>query len=104
MEKKYVEDFRINPSWGVKEFQDHVMRTHNCELSRDQSYRAKRKAINLITGTKEEQFDMLWHYCAEQFDMFCSLQTRVFSRMSTHNRGEFEKAPEGRAAIDSGRY
>ncbi|XP_059299219.1 uncharacterized protein LOC132051950 [Lycium ferocissimum] len=63
--KKYVEEFRINPSWGVKEFQAHVMRKHSSTLSRHQSYRAKRKALDLITGTKEEQFDMLWDYCAE---------------------------------------
>ncbi|KAL3358882.1 hypothetical protein AABB24_015792 [Solanum stoloniferum] len=63
--KKYIEDFRINPSWGVKEFQAHIMRTHKCTLSRYQSYRAKKKATKLITGTKEEQFNMLWDYCAE---------------------------------------
>ncbi|KAK6777378.1 hypothetical protein RDI58_024095 [Solanum bulbocastanum] len=63
--KKYVEEFRINPSWGVKEFQTHVMRTHNCTITRTQAYMAKRKALDLITGTKEEQFDMLWDYCAE---------------------------------------
>ncbi|KAH0647636.1 hypothetical protein KY290_033628 [Solanum tuberosum] len=63
--KKYVEEFRINPSWGVKEFQTHVMRTYNCTITRTQAYMAKRKALDLITGTKEEQFDMLWDYCAE---------------------------------------
>ncbi|KAH0644780.1 hypothetical protein KY284_032664 [Solanum tuberosum] len=63
--KKYVEEFRINPSWGVKEFQTHVMRTHNCTITRTQAYMAKRKALDLITGTKEEQFDMLWDFCAE---------------------------------------
>ncbi|KAH0669912.1 hypothetical protein KY285_024055 [Solanum tuberosum] len=63
--KKYVEEFRINPSWGVKEFQTHVMRAHNCTITRKQAYMAKKKALDLITGTKEEQFDMLWNYCAE---------------------------------------
>nr|AAP45178.2 Zinc knuckle family protein [Solanum bulbocastanum] len=63
--KKYADEFKINPSWGVKEFQAHVMRKHSCTLSRYQSYRAKKKALNLITGTKKEQFDMLWDYCAE---------------------------------------
>ncbi|KAK4372197.1 hypothetical protein RND71_007581 [Anisodus tanguticus] len=63
--KKYVEEFRINPSWGVKEFQAHVMRNHSCTLSRHQAYWAKRKALDLITRTKEEQFDMLWDCCAE---------------------------------------
>ncbi|KAK6782878.1 hypothetical protein RDI58_020674 [Solanum bulbocastanum] len=42
--KKYADEFKINPSWGVKEFQAHVMRKHR---------------------TKKEQFDMLWDYCAE---------------------------------------
>ncbi|KAH0706247.1 hypothetical protein KY285_010754 [Solanum tuberosum] len=63
--KKYAHEFKINPSWGVKEFQTHVMRKHSCTLSRHQSYRVKKKALDLITGTKEEQFDMLWDYCAE---------------------------------------
>lgn len=63
--KKYVEEFKINPNWGVKEFQAHVMRSHNCTISRNQAYMAKRKALDLITGTKEEQFEMLWDYCAE---------------------------------------
>ena len=63
--KKYVEEFRINPSWGVKEFQAHVMRTHNCTITRNQAYMAKRKALALIRGSKEEQFEMLWDYCAE---------------------------------------
>lgn len=49
----------------MKEFQAHVMRTHKCTLSRYQSYKAKRKALNLITGTKEEQFNILRDYCAE---------------------------------------
>ncbi|KAH0709178.1 hypothetical protein KY284_010605 [Solanum tuberosum] len=63
--KKYAHEFKINPSWGVKEFQTHVMRKHSCTLNRHQSYRVKKKALDLITGTKEEQFDMLWDYCAE---------------------------------------
>ncbi|XP_055807042.1 uncharacterized protein LOC129875841 [Solanum dulcamara] len=63
--KKYVEELKINLNWGVKEFQDHVMRTHNCTISRNQAYMAKRKALDLITETKEEQFEMLWDYCAE---------------------------------------
>ncbi|KAH0672901.1 hypothetical protein KY290_025184 [Solanum tuberosum] len=63
--KKYVEEFRINPSWGVKEFQTHVMRAHNCTITRKQAYMAKKKALDLITETKEEQFDMLRNYCAE---------------------------------------
>ncbi|KAK6802887.1 hypothetical protein RDI58_000671 [Solanum bulbocastanum] len=61
--KNYVEEFRINPNWGMKEF--HVMRSHNCTISLNQAYKAKRKALDLITGTKEEQFEMLWDYCAE---------------------------------------
>ncbi|KAH0645086.1 hypothetical protein KY284_032970 [Solanum tuberosum] len=63
--KKYADEFKINSSWGVKEFQAHVMRKHSCTLSRHQSYMAKKKALDLITGTKEEQFDMLWDYYAE---------------------------------------
>ncbi|KAK6777852.1 hypothetical protein RDI58_024570 [Solanum bulbocastanum] len=42
------------------------MRTHNFTITRTQAYMAKRKALDLITGTKEEQFDMLWDYCLEQ--------------------------------------
>ncbi|KAF3671823.1 hypothetical protein FXO38_06406 [Capsicum annuum] len=63
--KKYMEEFRINPSWGVKEFQAHVMRAHNCTITQNQAYMVKRKALDLITGTREEQYDMLWDYCSE---------------------------------------
>ncbi|KAM3245850.1 hypothetical protein P3L10_007617 [Capsicum annuum] len=63
--KKYIEEFRINPRWGVKEFQAHVMRAHNCTITRNQANMAKRKALDLITGTREEQYHMLWDYCAE---------------------------------------
>ncbi|KAH0743227.1 hypothetical protein KY290_031220 [Solanum tuberosum] len=52
--KKYADELRINPSWGVKEFQAHVMRKHSFTLSRHPSYKAKKKALDLITGTKEE--------------------------------------------------
>ncbi|KAG5581287.1 hypothetical protein H5410_051914 [Solanum commersonii] len=62
--KKYVEEVRINSSWGVKEFQTQVMRTHNCTITRTQAYMKKTKTLDLIIGTKEEKFDMLWDYCA----------------------------------------
>lgn len=65
MAKKYENEFIINPSWGVKEFQAHVMRKYSCTFDRHQSYSAKKKALDLITTTREEQFDMLWDYFAE---------------------------------------
>ena len=63
--KKYLEEFRINLNRGGNEFHTHVMRTHNCTITGTQAYIVKRKALDLITETNEEQFDMLLDYCAE---------------------------------------
>ena len=41
------------------------MRAHNSTITRNQAYMEKKKALDVITGTKEEQFDMLWDYCSK---------------------------------------
>lgn len=61
--KKYVEEFRINPNWGVKEFQTQVIRTHHYDITWTQAYMTKMKTLDLTTRTKEESF-MLWDYFA----------------------------------------
>ncbi|KAL3518658.1 hypothetical protein ACH5RR_021247 [Cinchona calisaya] len=56
---KYMDKLVDDPSWKVKEIQSSVIREFSLFMSRGQSYRAKRKALEVIEGDHKEQFSRM---------------------------------------------
>nr|GMD95392.1 uncharacterized protein LOC109172155 [Ipomoea batatas] len=63
--KFFKDDFRVNTDWGRGPFQEHVKAKFNCQLTRNQAYLAKKKAMKQIDGQDSEQFKLLNDYCEE---------------------------------------
>ncbi|KAH7861322.1 hypothetical protein Vadar_024596 [Vaccinium darrowii] len=61
--KRYMEDFRINPSMPITSFKERVRKEMKCDVSKSQLCRAKRKSAMLIYGNDIEQYGKLWDYC-----------------------------------------
>ncbi|KAK4394374.1 hypothetical protein Sango_1908200 [Sesamum angolense] len=62
---KYEDAFRTDPKRNVKGFRKDVIKELRCHVSRNQAYRAKKKALEAIEGKAEDQFDSLWDYASE---------------------------------------
>lgn len=63
--KTYVKKFSINPKLGPLEFREEICTTLQSDISRKVAYLAKRKAIKLVQGSADEQFQQIRKYCAE---------------------------------------
>nr|GMD98144.1 uncharacterized protein LOC109150412 [Ipomoea batatas] len=63
--KFFKDDFRVNTDWGRGPFQEHVKAKFNCQLTINQAYLAKKKAMKQIDGQDSEQFKLLNDYCEE---------------------------------------
>nr|GME04447.1 Zinc knuckle family protein [Ipomoea batatas] len=63
--KVFKDDFRVNKDWPRGAFQEHVRSKFNCQLTRNQAYLAKKKALKKIDGLDSEQFLLLNDYCEE---------------------------------------
>ncbi|XP_031105242.1 uncharacterized protein LOC116010114 [Ipomoea triloba] len=63
--KFFKDEFRVNTDWGRGPFQEHVKAKFNCQLTRNQAYLAKKKALKQIEGQDEEQFKLLNDYYEE---------------------------------------
>ncbi|KAL0368339.1 UNVERIFIED_CONTAM: hypothetical protein Scaly_1052800 [Sesamum calycinum] len=57
--------FRTDPKRNVKGFRKDIIKELRCHVSRNQAYRAKKKALEVIEGKAEDQFDSLWDYASE---------------------------------------
>uniref|UniRef100_A0A2N9J2Q8 Uncharacterized protein n=1 Tax=Fagus sylvatica TaxID=28930 RepID=A0A2N9J2Q8_FAGSY len=62
--RKYLQDFGKNPKWEVSGVQFHVRQDISMKLSRNQVYRAKRKAREMLEGDEKLQYAALWDYAA----------------------------------------
>ncbi|KAL0300141.1 UNVERIFIED_CONTAM: hypothetical protein Scaly_3058000 [Sesamum calycinum] len=62
---KYEDAFRTDPKRNVKGFRKDIIKELRCHVSRNQAYRAKKKALEAIEGKAEDQFDSLWDYASE---------------------------------------
>ena len=60
-----MEDLRINLGIPIPAFKERVRKEMKVDVSRDQLYRAKRKATQLIYGSDLDQYGRLWDYCEE---------------------------------------
>ncbi|KAG8385635.1 hypothetical protein BUALT_Bualt03G0065600 [Buddleja alternifolia] len=59
------DDDESNPKLGVSEFRDEVCTTLKANISKQQAYRAKLKAMTLIHGSLSDQFSRIREYCLE---------------------------------------
>nr|XP_016469020.1 PREDICTED: uncharacterized protein LOC107791451 [Nicotiana tabacum] len=62
--KKYM-DKKSNRDWKTSKFRDEVSRALGVDVSLCQARKAKKKAISLIDGNLNDQFNMLWNYINE---------------------------------------
>ncbi|KAG8371475.1 hypothetical protein BUALT_Bualt13G0091400 [Buddleja alternifolia] len=65
LSQKYKNDWRLNNGWRVGDFQEKVHNDLNCEISRSQYYRTKRKVNDMINGHHKDQYARLWDYTEE---------------------------------------
>lgn len=63
--KSYMDDLRINPGMPIAAFKERVRKELKVDVSRNQLYKAKRKAGKLIYGNDVEQYGRLWDYWEE---------------------------------------
>lgn len=63
--RKYLPEFRINPSWPIKSFQKTVLKDLQLDFKNHILRKARRKCMSIINGTLEEQFQKLWDYKTE---------------------------------------
>ncbi|XP_058192033.1 uncharacterized protein LOC131309408 [Rhododendron vialii] len=61
--KRYMDDLRINPGMPIVAFKERVRKELKVDVSRNQLYKAKRKAGKFIYGNDMEQYGRLWDYC-----------------------------------------
>ena len=54
--EKYFEKFSDDPSWRIYSFTREVLRKTGVNISPWQFYRIRKKAVNTIHGTVEEQY------------------------------------------------
>ena len=57
-----MQEFEKNPNWKVAGVQHHVKQALKIDISYSQVYRAKRKAIDLITGDEQMQYGKFMDY------------------------------------------
>ncbi|KAG8387137.1 hypothetical protein BUALT_Bualt03G0222000 [Buddleja alternifolia] len=65
LSQKYKNDWRLNNGWRVSEFQEKVHNDLNCEISRSQYYRTRRKVNDMLNGHFTDQYARLWDYTEE---------------------------------------
>ncbi|KAH7833554.1 hypothetical protein Vadar_007510 [Vaccinium darrowii] len=73
--KKYTGRIRSNPTWPVKSLIETIEQEWTCKVSLPVVFRAKKKALDLIDGTANEQFGLSYAYAEEV--MSGNLGTRV---------------------------
>ena len=62
--KKFESKWEVEPEWKRAGFEREVRKEIGKDVSRWQFYRARKKAMNKIRGSTEEQYHKLWDYCA----------------------------------------
>ncbi|KAG8373436.1 hypothetical protein BUALT_Bualt11G0024100 [Buddleja alternifolia] len=56
---------RNDPKRNAGGFRQDVVQEIRCTVTKSQAYRAKRKALKIIEGKAEDQYDQLWDYAQE---------------------------------------
>ncbi|XP_044396159.1 uncharacterized protein [Triticum aestivum] len=63
--KKYVEEIRDNENIDAKSFGNKVQKDYNLAPGRMKLQRAKKRAMAIIRGDEEKQYNLLWDYAEE---------------------------------------
>nr|GMC60104.1 uncharacterized protein LOC109174707 [Ipomoea batatas] len=91
--KVFKDDFRVNKEWGRGAFKEHVRSKFNCQLTRNQAYLAKKKALKKIDGLDSEQFLLLNDYCEElrRSNPGSTVKMKLDSEFTVNGRPRFER-------------
>ncbi|XP_068306986.1 uncharacterized protein [Pyrus communis] len=65
LSEHYIDKLRTNPNWDVDDIMAEVRREFNLVVTRNQVFRAKRLAREVIKGSYVEQYARLWDYVEE---------------------------------------
>ncbi|KAB2595874.1 hypothetical protein D8674_031324 [Pyrus ussuriensis x Pyrus communis] len=65
LSERYMVRIKDDPKIKKTTLQSEIYRDLGYEVSTDQCYKSKRKAITLIEGTYAQQYEKLWEYCEE---------------------------------------
>ncbi|KAK4426503.1 hypothetical protein Salat_1418900 [Sesamum alatum] len=63
--KTFVNKFKDNPKLGTNEFMSEICSTLKGNISKQQAYRAKQIAVEILQGSLKEQFSTIRDYCLE---------------------------------------
>ena len=63
--KKYCEEFRCNPKLDLEHFRKTVMKENRCSFTKNQTYRARRKAMKIVQDSEKDQYSKLGVYMHE---------------------------------------
>ncbi|XP_051149254.1 uncharacterized protein LOC127263974 [Andrographis paniculata] len=65
LSETFAHKFKCDPKREVRGFRKEIMRELNVSVSKDQAYRAKRRALERISGDLVYQYSRLWDYAHE---------------------------------------
>ncbi|KAL0298744.1 UNVERIFIED_CONTAM: hypothetical protein Sradi_6534200 [Sesamum radiatum] len=65
LSKRFEDKFRTDPKRNVKGFRHEVCKDLRLSISKQQAYKARRKALQKIQGDDDEQYNKLWDYVEE---------------------------------------
>ncbi|KAI3451306.1 hypothetical protein Pfo_007971 [Paulownia fortunei] len=65
LSERYITKFHSDLKRHVKGFRIDVINDIRCHVSKQQAYRAKRKALSMIKGNPDIQYSKLWDYAEE---------------------------------------
>nr|XP_027088467.1 uncharacterized protein LOC113709811 [Coffea arabica] len=63
--RKYCEKFKSNPKVDVEHFRKIVMKDNKCSFTKKQTYRARKKALDIIHDSESDQYRKLGAYMHE---------------------------------------
>ncbi|EPS66978.1 hypothetical protein M569_07797, partial [Genlisea aurea] len=63
--EEYLKKFRVNPRLKAAEFKKKVEQSIGLCIPMKTAYRARTKALAMLSGTDDEQYKDLWRYCEQ---------------------------------------
>ncbi|XP_048501631.1 uncharacterized protein LOC104904164 [Beta vulgaris subsp. vulgaris] len=62
--ERYLEDWRDDPTWKLKAFMKRARRECKCELGYYKAYYARERALKMIFGDADVEYERVWDYAA----------------------------------------